>query len=149
MPLRRFKTLHKLIAVGALVAVAALLLAVAPSHAHAANAINDACQGVGLTSGGGGCSTGSGKSLSGVLKAIVNILSAIVGVAAVIMIVLGGLRYVTSAGDANNVSAAKKTIIYALVGLVIVAMAQVIVHFVIKSAADSSGVVLLYKHFGL
>jgi len=57
-------------------------------------------------------------------------LSVIVGVAAVIMIILSGLRYITSGGDASKVGAAKSSLIYALIGLVIVALAQVIVHFV-------------------
>ena len=47
------------------------------------------------------------------------------------MIVIGGFRYVISSGNDQAVSGAKNTIIFALVGLVIVALAQFIVHFVI------------------
>jgi hypothetical protein len=50
------------------------------------------------------------------------------------MIIYGGFRYVTSGGNDASVSGAKNTIIYALIGLVIVALAQVIVHFVLAKA---------------
>ena len=52
------------------------------------------------------------------------------------MIIVGGLRYITSGGESSNISGAKTTIIYALVGLVIVALAQFIVHFVLNKAVN-------------
>ena len=64
---------------------------------------------------------------------IVNILSIVVGVVAVIMIIYGGFRYITSGGESGSVSGAKNTLIYAIVGLVIVALAQFIVHFVLDN----------------
>jgi cytochrome bd-type quinol oxidase subunit 2 len=66
-----------------------------------------------------------------VIKTIINTFSLIVGVVSVIMIIVGGFKYITSGGDSNNVSSAKNTIIFAIVGLVIVALAQVIVRFVL------------------
>jgi cytochrome bd-type quinol oxidase subunit 2 len=62
---------------------------------------------------------------------VINIFSIVVGIVAVIMIVLGGLKYITSGGDSNNVTSAKNTILYAVVGLVVVALAQFIVRFVL------------------
>lgn len=89
---------------------------------------------------GGDCSAGA-KSPSGdlasVIKKILNILSAIAGVIAVIMIMVAGVRLVTSAGNEEGVKKAKSTLVYAVVGLVLVALAQVIVHFVIHSAVAS------------
>lgn len=73
------------------------------------------------------------QSLQGLITKIINIFSVIVGVIAVIMIIIGGLKYITSGGDSGNVSSAKNTIIYALVGLVIVALAQFIVRFVLTN----------------
>ncbi|MEK9195824.1 MAG: pilin [Patescibacteria group bacterium] len=73
------------------------------------------------------------SKLNTLINNIVNILSVIVGVVAVIMIIYGGFRYITSGGDSGSVTTAKNTIIYALVGLVIVALAQVIVKFVLNS----------------
>lgn len=63
---------------------------------------------------------------------IINILSVVVGFIAVVMLIIGGFRYITSAGDSNRVSGAKNTILYALIGLVIVASAQIIVQFVLN-----------------
>ena len=69
-----------------------------------------------------------------IVKQIINIMSLVVGVVAVIMIIIGGFKYVTSGGDSGNVSGAKNTILYAVVGLVVVALAQVIVRFVVDRA---------------
>jgi hypothetical protein len=65
------------------------------------------------------------------IKQAVQILSLIVGVAAIIVIILSGFKYITSGGDSAKVGNAKNTLIYALVGLVIAALAQVLVHFVL------------------
>jgi hypothetical protein len=79
------------------------------------------------------CSTGATpESINQKIANVINILSVIVGIVAVVMIIVGGLRYITSGGSQDKVSGAKNTILYALIGLVIVALAQVIVHFVIN-----------------
>lgn len=76
--------------------------------------------------------------INGLLTTIINIFSIIVGIVAVFMIIFGGLKYVTSGGDSGNVSSAKNTIIFALVGLVIVALAQFVVKYVLGKAAGGS-----------
>lgn len=123
---------HKWLSAGLLVLAIAVAFSVGAPHGWA-DSVSEACQGAGLSTGPDGSCTGGG-SLDGVFKAVVNVLSAVVGVVAVIMMIVGGFRYITSGGEANAVSAAKKTVIYALVGLVVVAMAQIIVHFVIRTA---------------
>ena len=74
-----------------------------------------------------------GESLASIASKVVNILSIVVGIVAVIMIIFGGFRYITSGGESGSVSGAKNTLIYAIVGLVIVALAQFIVHFVLAN----------------
>lgn len=76
---------------------------------------------------------------TGVFSTISSVLLFIVGAIAVIMIVIGGLRYVISGGDATQVQAAKNTILYALVGIIIAILAYAAVNFVIGSFAPSSG----------
>ncbi|MBI2592189.1 hypothetical protein HYW36_01810 [Candidatus Saccharibacteria bacterium] len=72
-----------------------------------------------------------------VLRKIVNLVSIIVGVVAVIMIIVGGFRYITSGGKEEGVKNAKNTILYGLIGLIIVALAQVIVRFVLNKATTT------------
>jgi TctA family transporter len=60
-----------------------------------------------------------------------NLFSAVVGIIAVVMIIVGGIQYITSGGDSGNVTKAKNTILYAVIGLVVVALAQIIVKFVL------------------
>lgn len=76
-------------------------------------------------------------NLNNTIKSGINIASAAVGVAAVVMIIIGGFRYITSGGKQETVTGAKNTIVYAVVGLVVVALAQIIVHFVIQNVSTS------------
>ncbi len=73
------------------------------------------------------------KTVDGALKSVVNVLLFVIGGVSVIMIVVGGLRYVISNGESSAVSSAKNTILYAVVGLVIALFAYAIVNFVIKN----------------
>lgn len=70
---------------------------------------------------------------AGVFSTISNVLLFIVGAIAVIMIVIGGLRYVISGGDSSQVQAAKNTILYALVGVIVAILAYAAVNFVVSS----------------
>lgn len=93
-----------------------------------------------LTDIANGCddtpSTAGDKDLTDIIATVVNIISIIVGVIAVIMIIWGGLKYITSGGESGKITSAKNTIIYALIGLVVVALAQFIVHFVLAKTTD-------------
>ena len=111
-------------------------VAAAPA-VHAQDCDSGVGKGVSLTSEDGSCAdSGDGEnSLSGVVKKVINIFSIVVGAVSVIMIIVGGFRYVVSNGDSNGVSGAKNTILYAIVGLVIVIFAQVIVRFVLTNVS--------------
>ena len=67
----------------------------------------------------------------GLVTKVVNILLWAIGLISVIMIIIGGIRYATSNGDSNAVTAAKNTIMYAVIGLVIAIFAYAIVNFVL------------------
>jgi large-conductance mechanosensitive channel len=108
------------------------------SHAWAdstTDAKNNACDAIGGTATNGSCSV-DGPSLDNVITTIINVLSIIIGLVAVVMIMVGGFKYITSGGDSGSVSSAKNTIVYAVIGLVIVALAQFIVQFVINKARE-------------
>jgi hypothetical protein len=85
--------------------------------------------------GTGSCNgvNSASNNLEKFVRHIVNILSAVIGIVAVIMIMVGGFRYVTSGGSDSSVTSAKNTILYAIIGLIIVALSQVLVHFTIKN----------------
>jgi hypothetical protein len=126
-----------LIAAVSLVAVP-LALPVA-TYAASPDINNSLCTGADLTTSTKTCAatTSSGTTkINSIITTVVNIFSIVVGVVAVIMIIIGGLRYITSGGDSNNVSAAKNTIIYAIIGLVVVALAQFIVKFVLNKVTQ-------------
>lgn len=91
----------------------------------------DSCNGSGAAAGA--------ANANSIIKTIINIFSLVVGVIAVIMIIAGGFRYITSGGDSNKITSAKNTIIYAIIGLVVVALAQIIVQFVLNKVTGAVG----------
>jgi len=112
-----------------------------PSLAFASSTASESytCQGVSVisqnTSGNCDSFKTSSRSLDGIVSLILNILSGIVGIVAVVMIIISGLKYVTSGGSSEKTTSAKETILYAVIGLIIVALAQIIVKFILHKAS--------------
>jgi hypothetical protein len=93
------------------------------------------CEGVGLTTGSGGCAQPAGQtSVESIVRTVIQMLGLLVGVVSVIMIIFGGFRFVTSSGDSAKIATARETILYAIVGLVVAALSQAIVRFVLTKA---------------
>ena len=109
-----------------------------PAIAHAATNDLQGSLGCGtnlnVTSSGGDCAPDANaeNTVNSTVKLALNLFSAIVGIISVVMIIVGGIRYITSGGDSGKVSAAQNTVLYAVIGLVVVALAQIIVQFVLK-----------------
>ena len=82
---------------------------------------------------------GNSTDLPSFITNIVNILLFLAGAVAVIVIIIGGIRYVMSSGDAGQVQSAKNTILYAVIGLIVVIMAYAIVNFVINQFQGNGG----------
>lgn len=95
------------------------------------DAKKDACGGAQLKGTGTKCSDADTSQLDSTLQKIIDIISIVIGIVAVIMIIINGLKFITSGGDTNKVGSAKNGILYAVIGLVIVALAQFIVRFVL------------------
>ncbi len=76
------------------------------------------------------------QKVNDMIRLVINIFSLVVGVIAVIMIIIGGLKYITSGGDSGNITGAKNTILYAIIGLIVVALAQIIVRFVLTKVTE-------------
>ena len=96
----------------------------------------------GVTSINSGGSNNDAGRVPEVIRIVVNILLFFIGAFAVIMIVIAGFRLVTANGDANTVSQARNTILYAVIGLVVAFLAYALVNFVVNQlnppAASSS-----------
>lgn len=125
----------KLAILGAVLALAVpvavpLAVSAAPVDSASSKAL---CEGSGGTwnSGANSCGIPNTKSFPQQLAEITNLLLFIIGAIAVIMIIIGGIRYVTSSGDQAQTKSAKDTILYAVIGLVVAFMAYAIVNFVV------------------
>jgi hypothetical protein len=68
---------------------------------------------------------------NGIINNIANILAFITGVVAVIMIMVGGFQYIQSSGDSAKINKAKNTILFAVIGLVVVVVARSLIVFVL------------------
>ena len=105
------------------------LVAVQPAYAQDASEAE--CEALGSVNSNS-CTTSSNTQISTVIEVALNILSIAAGIIAVISLIISGLKYITAQGDANSISSARSSVIYAIVGISIVVLSQVIVRFVIN-----------------
>lgn len=116
--------------VGVVAFVAATVITV-PSPAAAQSTEQALCEGAGGTFSGGKCSGGTNKTVEGTFRTVANVLIFIVGAVSVLMIIIGGLRYTLSAGDQSAITAAKNTVLFAVIGVVIAVVSFAIVNFIL------------------
>ena len=126
----------KTLAAGSVAVVAAGL------NAGAANAAKYYCPGTqNAVSDLSKCKTGDNainsasneQDLMKMVNTIINVIIGVIGFVAVVVIILGGVQYTTSAGDPGKVKKAKDTILYGIIGLVVAILAFAIVNFVLSS----------------
>jgi hypothetical protein len=124
--------LKKLLLIGVMAALTMLPVfgGVTSVASAAPDAKSEICSGLG-GSGGASCSVSGQPNINTTIKKIVDIASAIAGITAVIMLVVAGFRFITANGDSGSVASARRTVMYAVVGLVVVAISQTLVKFVI------------------
>lgn len=67
------------------------------------------------------------------IRTIVNIFLTLAAIIAVVFLIIGGIRYITSRGDEDEAAAAKNTILYAVIGLIIIGLSAAIANFVINA----------------
>ena len=94
---------------------------------------------------GGGAASAKGDGTAdtlfgdgGVFKTVTNILLYLIGAISVIMLIIGGIRYVVSGGDQSAVTGAKNTILYAIVGIVVAFLAFAAVNFVTTNLGNAT-----------
>jgi Type IV secretion system pilin len=114
----------------AFVTMPATAMSPVPQPGFVADFKSDACNGLNDI-GSGGCGKKSNSTISHLMTVLLNLLSLLAGFIAVVMIIISGIRFMTANGDASGIASARTALIYALVGIVVVAMSQAIVHFVL------------------
>ena len=125
------KQIKKITRLLALIALPALVFASVPlSSASAYDPLGDACSGDSPPALCSSRGSESSSKVSSIIKTIVETLLYFVGILSVIMIIVSGVLYATSAGDSGRVAKAKNTLVYSIVGLVVAVLAYAIVAFV-------------------
>lgn len=113
--------------------IALLALIVFPAAAQL-NTFQD-CSGLGIAD----CSNASGEGLAKKLGDIINVVLTLVGVVALGVVIYGGVQYILSSGDDKKADQAKHTILYAVIGLIVIGLSAVIINFVIGAIAGDGG----------
>lgn len=131
----------KKLALLAIVLIGALFLVSSPS-ASAFDLFGKSCTGQGANSPvcKDAANTGNNNPISGkngIIQVAANLVALITGIAAVIMIIVGGFTYATSAGVAEKVAAARRRIMYSLLGLAVVGLAWALTTFIISNFVNS------------
>lgn len=133
------KYIQRFFATAAISLVVFAGLGLVPASAQAASTKETVCSAIGS---GADCNDtvngGKKGDLSSIVKVIINVLSIAVGVIAIVMIIIAGAKYITSGGDSNKIASAKNSLVYALIGLIIVALSQTMVRFVLRKATDTT-----------
>lgn len=109
-------------------AVAGVLFYVSAPTASAVNLVDTSCSSV---TGKGNLCGAKADDAKVMVSKVVNLLLYVLGVIAVIVIIVGGIKFTTSDGDAGKIKGARETILYAVVGLVVAILAWSIVNFVV------------------
>jgi hypothetical protein len=134
MTVRSFrKSLH----IFAIVAVIFAVTMIFGVSAHAAAFNLGIADGANAAKGTGQATDLFGQT--GTFRTITNVMLYLIGAISVIMLIVGGLRYVVSGGDSTAVQAAKNTILYAVVGIIVAILAYAVVSFVISSFSNTTG----------
>ena len=116
-----------------------------PALVHAAPSISGGLNcgsSLKFTDSTSGCSNpGSDATtrINNIITLIINIFSVVVGIIAVIMIIVGGIRFILSGGDSTATGNARNTVLYAVVGLIVVALAQILVRYVLARVNTATG----------
>lgn len=77
-------------------------------------------------------------AVTSTIQGIIKIISYIAGIVAVIMIIVSGFKFMTSGGDSGKVASARNALIYALIGIAVVVLAQFLVHFAFTETTNAT-----------
>lgn len=86
------------------------------------------------------------NNLMSTINTVINVIIGVVGFIAVAVIILGGISFITSQGDAAKVTKARNTILYGVVGLIVAILAFAIVNFVLGSVFNAGGSTGVWIH---
>ncbi len=125
------KTAFGALLVGAFIALVTVFTPIAPAtYAQCTSGIDGGAQ-AGIDCAQGAETPDTLFGADSIFTTVVNVLLFIIGAISVIMLIIGGIRYTLSGGDSGNVTAAKNTILYAIVGLLVAFFAYAIVNWVL------------------
>jgi len=120
--------------------ISVLSISLVPVAAYAVNVIPPICDGVNDIDKSQVCTDNLSAQNSsnpifgpsGVMTTAVSLVSIVIGIVAVIIIIIAGIKFMTSQGDPQKINTARNQIIYALVGIAVAALAQGLVALVLK-----------------
>jgi len=131
--MRLFGSLTRRVIIAGLFLIGAIMVSPTVSYAQY-NPLNEACKG---NSNSPSCKASSRTTKNpitgdnGLILSVANILSVFAAISAVIVMIISGMRMISASGDSQAISKAKKAVLAAAIGLVVIILARSIIAFVV------------------
>ena len=103
------------------------------------NQVTNGLQTTGLQSLFGTGGLNNSQSLSDLIVNIVRIMLMFAGIVAVAFVVIGGYQYVTSAGNEETAEKGRKTVVNAIIGIILIVLSYVIINVIANLVSTNSG----------
>jgi len=116
-----------------------VLFLIMPFLAYADGTVSNGLSNAGLQSIFGTGGLNSSQSLSDLIVRVVDILLTFAGVVAIVFVIIGGYQYVVSGGNEETAEKGKKTLINAIIGIVVVVLAYTIINVLVNLVGSNSG----------
>jgi FMN-dependent NADH-azoreductase len=116
-----------------------VLFLVMPFLAYAQSTVSNGLQTSGLQSIFGTGGLNSSQSLSDLIANVIRVLLIFAGVIAIVFVIIGGYQYIVSGGNEETAEKGKKTLINAIIGIVVIVLAYAIINVIVNLVGSSSG----------
>ena len=116
-----------------------LAFLVMPFLAYAQSAVSTGLSGSGMTSVFGTTGLNSSQSLSDLIVNVIRIMLLFAGAIAVFFVIVGGYQYIASGGNEETAEKGRKTLINAIIGIIVVVLAYAIINVIVNLVGSNSG----------
>ncbi len=120
-------------------AAAPLAAWLAPAAAWAQNSVTEGLQMGGLQGLFGYGGLNSSQSLPELIANVIRLMLLFAGAIAVVFVIIGGYQYLTSGGNEEAAEKGKKTLINAIIGVVVIILAYVIINVIVNLVSTPGG----------
>jgi hypothetical protein len=116
-----------------------LAFLVMPFLAYAQTTVGNGLTNSGMTSLFGSTGLNSSQSLSDLIVNVIRIMLLFAGAIAVFFVIVGGYQYIASGGNEETAEKGRKTLINAIIGIIVIVLAYAIINVIVNLVGSNSG----------